>query len=403
MLRLAIALTLLLLFASYFPSGCDTLNGGGGDGARINSVETSEAIVTAQAAEVTVAAVRDLGVIRINDIIQKRDCGLSVEFAGRSVWLFGDTLLATPNEDNRTFLSNSWSSTYDTDAGDGIDGFTERVDAVGAPQEFFPLTEAERALADEYEGEVCEEGPCTAHWDMWPGTIIVDQEKGWAYVFYRKVYCERGLFNFHHVGHSIAVWKNVEDSPERPEFDYVDDYPTLFFAEDGEAGFGSAAVLVDKLAYVYGCELGEDELTKPCHLARVPLADILDKSAWRFYAGEGQWQTDSRGSQAIFTGNDMMSVFFNAHLNRYVAVYSEPLAATAMLRTAVRPEGPWSAPLELFSVDAPENVYGWVYDFLAHPEFSQDNGRIIYITYTKKIDRMHSQLRQVAVELDPPR
>ena len=59
--------------------------------------------------------------------------------------------------------------------------------------------------------------------------------------------------------------------------------------------------------------------------------------------------------------------------------------------------------MELFSVDAPENVYGWVYDFLAHPEFSQDNGRIIYITYTKKIDRMHSQLRQVAVELDPPR
>ena len=165
---------------------------------------------------------RDLGVIRINDIIQKRDCGLSAEFAGRSVWLSGDTLLATPNEDNRTFLSNSWSSTYDTDAGDGIDGFTERVDGVGAPQEFFPLTEAEMALADAHEGEVCDEGP-------------------------------------------------------------------------------------------------------------------------------------------------------------------------------------WSAPVELFSVDAPENVYGWVYDFLAHPEFSQDNGRIIYITYTKKIDRMHSQLRQVAVELDPPR
>ncbi len=401
MLRVLVAIGLLFLFVSYFPVGCGG-GGGGGDDSSV-PVESPDITVREPDAEVTITAVRDLGPIKINEGILKRDCGFSAVYGGRSVWLFGDTLLAAPNEDDRTFLSNSWSSTFDTDAGDGIAGFGERVDAVGMPMEFFSLTEVEAALADGHEGEVCEDVECTAHWDIWPGTIIVDEEKDWAYIFYRKVYCESGLFRFHHVGHSFAVWKNYAEMPERPVFDYVEDYPTLFFSEDGEAGFGSAAVMVDKTAYVYGCELGEDKLTKPCHLARVPIADILDKSAWAFFDGMGHWLPDSHQSGAIFNGSDMMSVFFDQHINRYVAVYGEPLGATAMLRTAARPEGPWSAPIRLFSVDAPENVYGWVYDILAHPEFSQENGRIIYITYTKKIDQMNSQLILVAVELDPPR
>jgi len=153
-------------------------------------------------------------------------------------------------------------------------------------------------------------------------------------------------------------------------------------------------------AYVYGCELGQDKLGKPCHLARVAFADILDKTAWTFYSGNGLWSPDSTQAKVVFHGNDMMSVSFNPYLNRYMAVYSEPLAAKAMLRTATKPEGPWSEPVALFTVDAPENAHGWVYDFLAHPEYSQDNGRIIYVTYTMKLDQMHSETRLMAVELD---
>jgi hypothetical protein len=100
----------------------------------------------------------------------------------------------------------------------------------------------------------------------------------------------------------------------------------------------------------------------------------------------------------------MMSVSFNPHLNRYMAVYSKSMGAEAMIRIASRPEGPWSAPVELFGVEAPENVHGWVYDFLAHPELSKDNGRTVYITYTiKTSDPMTSEMRLVAVELDMSR
>lgn len=65
---------------------------------------------------------------------------------GRSVWLFGDTFLVLPNADNHRTLSNSSSSTFDMDAGDGIFGFEESVDDVGAPLNFFPFTEEESAF-----------------------------------------------------------------------------------------------------------------------------------------------------------------------------------------------------------------------------------------------------------------
>jgi len=351
-------------------------------------------------AELYVSSIRHMGNVRVNPMILMRDAGFSARFQGKSVWLFGDTVLENPNTQNRKMISNSLSTTFDFDAGDGIDGLSEYVDTVGAPTTFFSYTEEEKAFNRRNAGDACTEEPCTTRWHIWPGTILVDGDKDWAYVFYRKILIDRGILNFHHVGHSIAVWKGLSNEPERPAFNYVKSYPTLFWSED-EPAFDSAAVVLGDEAFVYGCELDERSLTKPCHLARVPLANILDRSAWSFYRGKDNWSSNVIHSQEIFNGNDMMSVFFNAHIDRFVAIYSEPLGATAMLRTAAHPKGPWSAPTELITVEAPENVYGWVYDFLAHPELSQDDGRTIYITYSQSIDEKHTQLKLVAVEVEP--
>lgn len=393
MARFIFAIVLCLLFASYIPMGCDS-SGGGGSG--------SSTTVEQPPAELVIRAVRDLGVIPVNPMILKRDCGFSAIFQQRLAFIFGDTLLESPNAEDCCFPSNSWSFTYDLDVGDGIAGLVETVDAVGAPLELFPLTQQEKDYNASHAGECCEIEPCTAHWDIWPGTIVVDDARDVAYVFYRKVHVEDGLFKFIHIGHSVAVWKKVTEVTERPVFNYVDSYPTLMFSEEGP-GFGSASLVMGDVVYVYGCELGEDKLSKPCHLARVPIADILDRSAWSFYSGAGNWSPEILDAAVVFYGNDMMSVSFNPHLNRYIAVYSQSLGAEAMIRIASRPEGPWSAPVELFSVEAPENVHGWVYDFLAHPDLSQDNGRTIYITYTIKTDPMTSEMKLVAVDLDMSR
>jgi hypothetical protein len=398
-LRALMAIALAAVFFVFLvPSGCGSSGGGSGADSADSAGSKELAPLTA---EVTIGSVRDLGAVESSSLVLMRDCGFSAIFQGKSVWVFGDTFLEYANVDDRRLLCNSWSSTYDLDAGDGIAGFEESVDEVGAPLELFPLTEEEELYNKIHKSEFCAQEPCNAHWAIWPGSIVVDNKKGWAYVFYRKVHVEHGQFNFYHVGHSIAIWKNYSSPAERPIFEYVEGYPTLFFSE-GEDGFGSAAMLLGKMVYVYGCELEEGGLVKPCHLGRVPIASILDRSAWSFYDGTGNWSPQVSQAVNIFDGNDMMSVFHDSYIDRYVAIYSQPMDTRVMIRTAVNPEGPWSNPMELFTALAPDNDVGWVYDALAHPEFSQDFGRIIYVTYSRQTGHLAAEMRLVAVELRPP-
>ena len=72
-----------------------------------------------------------------------------------------------------------------------------------------------------------------------------------------------------------------------------------------------------------------------------------------------------------------------------------------MIRTATSPEGPWSRPRELFAALEPEDDLGWVYDAMAHPEFSEDDGRVIYVTYSRHIKPDNSEMRLLAIELEP--
>jgi hypothetical protein len=54
-----------------------------------------------------------------------------------------------------------------------------------------------------------------------------------------------------------------------------------------------------------------------------------------------------------------------------------------------------------FTAEDSSSELGWVYDALAHPELSQDNGRIVYVTYSRYTDPHRSEMRLVALELEP--
>jgi hypothetical protein len=398
-----LAVVALLLFA-IDPKGC---SGQGTSGISTPPTPVQEAPLSEElfeapdpnVAAVTVTAVRDMGVIRTSSAVRMRDCGYSARYEGKSVWVFGDTFLNYVNADDCAFLCNSWTSTYDVDAGDGLSGFQDRVDQVDAPATFISLTEEEKAFNVLHAGDPCEEEPCNTQWSIWPGTIVVDEDRSLAYVFYHKVYAQQGDFNFRVVGHSIAVWNNFDDEVERLVFSYFEDYPTLFFSEERD-GFGSAAVLRGRQLYVYGCELLPETEVKPCRLARVSLDDILDRKAWEFYAGNGNWTPELGVAATVFYGNDMMTVFYSEHLEQYVVVYSQPMETRVVLRTAPAPEGPWSDPVDVFVAEEAVSSTGWVYDALAHPEFSEEGGRVIYITYSRETAPITSEMRLVRVELE---
>jgi len=207
-----------------------------------------------------------------------------------------------------------------------------------------------------------------------------------------------GVLNFRHQGHSVAVWRTPDGPVERPRFDRYPGYPTLMLSGDRD-GFGSAAVASGDMGYIYGCEWHEAQRSNVCHVARVPLRDLLDWRAWRFLTADGGWSDRVEDAAAVFEGNSMMSVFRDPGRPRYLAVYSEPLGLRVLARAAPHPAGPWSEPAVLFTARAPVDGIGWVYDALAHPDLSPDGGRVIYVSYSHQTGPLASELRLVEVTL----
>ena len=90
------------------------------------------------------ASAVEVGVLPQAATIQGRDGGPSGLAWGHSVWTYGDTVLNLSDENGTNWHHNSFSITDDLDASDGIGGFMERTDPVGAPRYFIapPADEA---------------------------------------------------------------------------------------------------------------------------------------------------------------------------------------------------------------------------------------------------------------------
>src|SRR5208337_4405695 len=153
-------------------------------------------------AAVTVTSVTDLGPIPTNPDILGRDGAFSALFQGYSVWVYGDTFLASPNADGRGLISDTWSFTTDLTAQDGISGFQERLDSAGAPSMVLEETPAEYAFNQAHNGDPCQVAPCGARWALWPSTVVIDPSSCNALVLYGIVYALPGAFNFSGLGSS---------------------------------------------------------------------------------------------------------------------------------------------------------------------------------------------------------
>ncbi len=101
---------------------------------------------------------------------------------------------------------------------------------------------------------------------------------------------------------------------------------------------------------------------------------------------------------SVFSGEDILNVSWNAFLQCYVAVYSQPLSLNVMIRTAPNPEGPWSTEIQAVTAMPPAGG-GNVYDAQTHPEYNVDGGRIMFVTYSRSTGTFTSEVRLVALEL----
>lgn len=317
-------------------------------------------------AALRVVTAEEVGLLEQSTLIIGRDGGYSAVVWGRSVWVYGDTVLTVEDASGTNWHHNSYSITEDLDPTDGITGFEEPLDPAGAPAYFIHPTAEEEAFNALHRGDPCQVEPCGARWAVWPGPLVFDEARDRALVFYGLIYAEPGDFNFHGVGQSIALWERLEDSPWRPVVDPLAEHPTLLFGE-GEPGFGPGAIIQGDSLYSFSCD--SHGLDHPCLLAQAPLATVLDRDAWRYWDGSA-WSAELSRAAPVFDGAPILTVAWNEALGLFLAVYSEPLENGVMVRTSEALTGPWSAEKKLFTAHRPAGGDGWVYDAVLHAEYS---------------------------------
>jgi hypothetical protein len=349
-------------------------------------------------ASVRVRDVTDLGPLQTTDAIKARDGGYSARFEGRSLWLYGDTILSLSGEDGSSWRDNSWSSTEDSDATDGVDGFTEPVDALGAPVEFFPETEEEatynvahREMDHDGDGVAeCEE-PCGGREVLWPMDLVTVDDT--LFSFYVKIHGEPGAWNFFSRGSGVATWSAGEAGPLRPEPSVFVDEPTLLFSAD-EPNFGVAVAYDDGFLYAWGYK--DDGGPKQLLLGRVKPGEVEQRSSWRFWDGT-EWVSEWEDAKVVVQGASQMKISFDPDLGVWLAVYMDEPWNSLLLRTAPAPEGPWSEPLKITDTEPPSGD-GWDYCGLDHPEFAQEG--VHWMSYYRSTGDWTGEIRLLRVELE---
>ncbi len=340
---------------------------------------------------IQVESTRELGPLQFLGAIRGRDGGYSAGFRGRSVWVFGDTVLEWEAQDGARWRSSTWCWTRDLNAADSLADLSEPVDEKGAPGEFLPFTTDEAEFNRlHFRNDLPDDQ--FARWALWPGPVAVDPKSGEALVFYSKLLCRRGEWSFTPIGYSLALWTHPDRTPVRPVVRAGDAEPTLLFPKN-DVVLGQAALVVEDRLYAYGVR--SQGLSWPCILGRVRFSQALHRDAWEFYSGSSGWVKDWKRGQEIMQAAPMLSVHWNPYLRSYLATYSDPLQNTISMRTATEPEGPWSPAIRVFEGMAPPDKRRWNYCGMAHGELAREKGKIEYLHYHRETGFLMGEIRLV--------
>lgn len=333
----------------------------------------------------SVGSATDLGPITWDSRILGRDGGYSVPIGNAAVWVFGDTLLTVPGADGKRWQDNTMAITGDMDASNGVTltgphGW-EHSDSAGVPTEYLPFSPGETWINAANDPARCGQpgvGECGQQFAVWPGPPVADPARNRVLFFFDAIRRGGSISGFDGWSRGIVVWNRTTNTFTRPETGPVPggaawDRWAMFGAGSGDVAYGNAPVVVNGVLYSLGC-VPAAFFSRDCSMAKVSLANVLNRSAWRFYTGNGQWSANPNAAVTVVRSELHQSIHYNRHLGRYVLVDG---VNSAYYRTAPQPWGPWSDRAKLFDAVPPDR--GFNYFNLTHPEYG--NGRTIYVTY----------------------
>lgn len=287
---------------------------------------------------------------------------------GRVLWLFGDTWIGSIRGGKRqpgaTMVNNSiavhsveQSAGWKIPDSKAVHFYWGANDAAGRPTAWAVPPRATSGVPSTGERR---------EW-FWPagGGLAVDgpATSRRLYLFFFRVCSNprgQGVWTFTVVGSALGVVDNMALPADRWKMRLLNFPHSLQPTEkrgepaDAEMTWGMAACLGAKEgnrqpqnAFIYGIRkmgLLNDSLV----LARAPAAAIDRFQDWTFYAGKNSWASTAAAAAPL--ANGLVSEFSVERLQKgdrstWVLLQSEPLLGKRIfLRTAPRPQGPWSTP-----------------------------------------------------------
>ena len=264
--------------------------------------------------------------------------------ADRILWLFGDSFIAKPGVAQREgskMIRNSLA-----------------IETVGGAIDYYWRTEGgvpSDALPCDVKGE----------W-LWPLSGLRVGSRLHLFLYRMKAKGE-GAFGFAETASLLATVANPDDPPAR----------WAITSREIPASFGTASLLHDGFAYLYGLRRDRSTL-----LARVPQGEIEEIAGWRYRAGD-RWSATAAEATPIFAGAATeLSVSRLAAAGSFVAITSAPfLSPDIHLLQAPAPEGPWTKPQRIYTCPEASWKKGYFcYAAKGHPELDP-SGRTLTISY----------------------
>jgi hypothetical protein len=292
-----------------------------------------------------------------------RSGAFSLDFPDGAYWIFGETIVDLGGG-SFAFLSNSGavgSAPFDPCA----EGLTDVVDETGAPAQLIRLTDEERA-ADEVRAD----GTRTV---LWPLSGFVHD--GTGMIYYRKIRL-RDYFDFAVLGVGVARIELGGLAERLAPARWVDEPTLLWLSPQADWGTG-AFVAEDGMAYVYGC-YQRAAWDWPCRVARVAPDNAGDPTAYE-YRTDDDWTSDVQFATEVAAGETYLSVAYNRHLGRTLAVYAGPLGNDVYAMVADDPWGPFDDPVKWFTGIAPTAF--WIGDVHQHPYYAADDDAKLLVGY----------------------
>jgi hypothetical protein len=329
-----------------------------------------------------VQSVTDLGALSMPAHVLGRDGAASGLVGTQVLWTFDDTLMSQPGADGLNYRTSTAALGAPTGS---ITALTDTLDDAGAPVEFIPYSAAEAAYNFGPDG-----GPDNRI-ALWPASVAnLGGSSGSSYVVaFNRLHIYPGVLNYQPLGVGLATVMPGSTTASRDPAD-------LFVSPDPQYSLGG---LVDGgTLYLYACT-SNGTLDTPCTVAEAPVASAHQRSAYTFWDGN-EWNPDAGAAATVFSGAPGdCSVSWNAHLGSYIAVHSQIFGNNIYLHTAPTPQGPWSAPVLLFTAAAPGAGQSNDYAGKEHSELSSNGGQTIVVTYAHPLAAFSEEIRVVAVSL----